>query len=294
MDNRITLYQDLFNLQNADFVRIEHDDAMVAIVYRIMKPDGTQLILKISTRDEDYRREVYFLNYFADKLPVPRIVKALEPQGDVHGAILMECLPGVLLKAAELTDALGFEIGMQLAKIHLNSAAGYGDLTEPESLTSDPRVYFTLKFEEGIEECRHHLPKGLIEECRKYYDIHVDLLSSVDGPCIIHRDFRPGNVIVQSGKLQGIIDWAGGRGSFAEEDFCPLEHWEWFMNPESKKSFMAGYATIRPVPDYSAIMPLLRLSRALNVVGFTVKRGTWNSSFAIVYQFNRRFLDAFF
>jgi hypothetical protein len=66
------------------------------------------------------------------------------------------------------------------------------------------------------------------------------------------------------------------------------------MNPESKKSFMKGYRAIRPVPDYSAIMPLLRLSRALNVVGFTVKRGTWNSSFAIVYQFNRRFLDAFF
>jgi Ser/Thr protein kinase RdoA (MazF antagonist) len=206
----------------------------------------------------------------------------------------MECLPGVLLKAAELTDALGFEIGMQLAKIHLNATAGYGDLTEPESITNDPRVYFTMKFEEGIDECRHHLPKGLIEECRKYYETHIDLLSSVDGPCIIHRDFRPGNVIVQSGKLQGILDWAGGRGSFAEEDFCPLEHWEWSMNPESKKSFMAGYRAIRPVPDYSSIMPLLRLSRALNVVGFTVKRGTWNSSFASVYQFNRRFLNAFF
>jgi hypothetical protein len=30
MDNLIALYQQRFNLQNASFLRIEHDDAMVA------------------------------------------------------------------------------------------------------------------------------------------------------------------------------------------------------------------------------------------------------------------------
>lgn len=294
MDNLIALYQQSLNLKNASFLRIEHDDAMVAIVYKVTQSNGTQLILKICPRVEDYRREVYFLKYFADKLPVPRIVQVVQPGTGISGAVLMECLPGAPLKITDITDELAYEIGSLLARIHLNRAAGYGDLTQPDGLTLDPRVYFTLKFEEGIDECINHLPAALIEQCRRYYDTHIHLLASVDGPCIIHRDFRPGNVIIHDGKLQGIIDWAGGRGSFAEEDFCPMEHWEWSLHPTSKKSFLSGYASIRPVPNYSKSMPLLRLSRALNVVGFTVKQGIWKTNYARVYEFNRRFLETFF
>jgi Ser/Thr protein kinase RdoA (MazF antagonist) len=288
MDKLIAHYQQRFNLQNSNFSRIEHDDA---IVYRITQPSGSLLILKICPRDEDYRREVYFLKFFADKLPVPHIVQVVPPEEGINGAILMECLPGEVLKT--VTGLLAYEIGTLLAKIHLNRVAGYGDLTQPDGLSLDPCVYFNLKFEEGIDECLHHLPEALIEKCRNYYDTHIHLLASVDGPCMIHRDFRPGNVIVHEGKIQGIIDWAGGRGSFAEEDFCPMEHWEWSMNPENKKSLLAGYATIRPVPNYNAIMPLLRLSRALNVVGFTVKQGVRKTNYARAYEFNRRFLETF-
>jgi Ser/Thr protein kinase RdoA (MazF antagonist) len=151
-----------------------------------------------------------------------------------------------------------------------------------------------MKFNESFEECSTHLPKALLEQCRRYYDAHIDLLTSADGPCIAHRDFRPGNILVQDGQLQGIIDWSSARASFAEEDFCPLEHYEWSTHSTNKKSFLEGYASIRPVPDYSAVMPLLRLSKAFATIGFMVKRGTWDNIHARVYQINLRFLEAFF
>jgi Ser/Thr protein kinase RdoA (MazF antagonist) len=116
----------------------------------------------------------------------------------------------------------------------------------------------------------------------------------VDGPCIIHRDFRPGNALVCDDKIQGIIDWSSARAGFAQEDFCPLELGEWSESPLLKKSFLAGYAFIRPVPDYSAMMPLLRLSRAFATIGFMVKNGTWDNKHARVYQINYRFLETFF
>ena len=97
----------------------------------------------------------------------------------------------------------------------------------------------------------------------------------------MHRDFRPGNIIVHEGKLQGIIDWAGARASFAEEDLCSLEHGEWSNNPHSIKPLLAGYASIRPVPDYMRLIPFLRLNKAIATIGFTVKRGTWaNTGFS--------------
>lgn len=287
-------YRKRLNLQSSTFSRIDHEDASVATVYKITQPNGAELILKICPRANDFLREIYFLKQFAGKLPVPRMIQAVEPERGVNGAILMECLHGALLSPMELTDPLAFEIGSVLARIHLNRASGYGDLIYPKDLSPDPRVPFTQKFEEGFSECKQHLPKGLLDQCHSYYDSHVDLLNSVDGPCMVHRDFRPGNVIAHDGKLQGIIDWASGRASFAEEDFCPLEHGEWGTNPNHKKFFLAGYASIRPVPDYKALMPLLRLSRAFATMGFMVKKGTWNTVHSRVYQLNRHFVERHF
>lgn len=289
----ISTYKQLLNLQNATFSRIDHEDAMVAVVYKITQPNGKQLILKICDRPNDYLRELYFLKHFAGILPVPRIIQTVEPAEKIHGAILMEYLPGTLLKAEDLTESLAYEIGRCLAMIHLERLSGYGDPIQGD-LNLDPRIYFTLKFEEGLEECKPHLPVNLVEQCLAYYKANFDLLAAVDGPCMVHRDFRPGNLIASDGKLQGIIDWAGARASFAEEDLCTLEHGEWSNNLHSIKPLLAGYASIRPVPDYIRLSPFLRLNKAIATIGFTVKRGTWASTGSRLYQYNRQFLDTFF
>lgn len=291
MNNLIPLYQQRFNLQNSTFVRIAHDDAMIAIVYKIIQPSGTHLILKISPRSQDYFREVYFLKHFAGVLPVPKIIQTADPEEDVPGAILMECFPGELLQEADFTDAVAYELGSLLARIHLNSVHAYGDLTQPQSMTSDVRLYFASKFNEGFKECSNHLSQELLDRSRAYFDAHINLLSSVDGPCMIHRDFRAGNIMMHQGKIQGIIDWASGRASFAQEDFAPLYDGGWPAIPARKRSFLAGYASIRPVPDYAAMIPLLRLGRAFATIGFTVKTETWMDANARIYQHYRKYLE---
>lgn len=291
MNNLIAVYQQRLNLQKAHFSHIDHDNAMVATVFKITQLDGAHFILKICSRTPDYLREVYFLNHFADQLPVPRIIELVEPEANVDGAILMEYLPGQLLKVEELNDHLIYKIGSLLALIHLSSAKSYGDLIQPSSLSSDPKVHFTMKFEEGLKECENHLPKQLIEKCRQYFDAHIHFLNSVDGPCIIHRDFRPGNIMINEGQLQGIIDWSSARAGFAEEDFCSIEFGEWSLSSSYKKLFLAGYASVRKIPSYERLMPLLRLSKAIAAIGFTVKRGIWNSKGSTIYKLSREFLE---
>jgi tRNA A-37 threonylcarbamoyl transferase component Bud32 len=140
MNNLITYYVEKFNLQNATLIRIEHEDALVAVVYKVQSSDR-EYILKICTRTHDYLCEVYFLNYLADKLPVPHIIKMIQPRADAYGAILMEYIHGNLLKTTEFTATLAYEIGSLLAKIHTNKAAGYGDLTQ-NHLSSDPILFY--------------------------------------------------------------------------------------------------------------------------------------------------------
>lgn len=294
MDNLISFYRQRLNLQNAIFSSIEHEDAMIAIVYKISQENGADRILKICTRPSDYACEVYFLKHFEDILPVPRIIDLVKPEIGIDGAILMECVPGELLKITELTYTLAYGMGSLLAKIHSNKVPGYGDLTQPQQLSSGSSHYFTLKFDEGVSECSTQLPKELLDQCHSFYNTHIHLLDSVDGPCITHRDFRPGNLIINNGKIQGIIDWSSARASFAEEDFCDLELSCWPTNSTYKKSFLDGYASIRPVPDYEKVISLLRLSRAIAIIGFTIKSGTWENKNSALHQRNRKFLEEFF
>jgi hypothetical protein len=53
-----------------------------------------------------------------------------------------------------------------------------------------------------------------------------------------------------------------------------------------------GYASIRKVPDYKPMMPLLRLSRAVAAVGFTIKRGTWEFKNSKLYQHSFSHLES--
>jgi Ser/Thr protein kinase RdoA (MazF antagonist) len=288
----IAAYQRLLNLHDTTFTHIDHDDALVATVYKVTKQEGAHFILKVCERPKDYLREVHFLEHFANKMPVPKIIEAIPPSNEIPGAILMEYFPGALLQNTDITEGLAYDIGSTLAKVHLNRVTDYGDPITPETLSTDPRVYFTLKYDEGLDECRLHLPQTLMDKCRRFYDENIDLLTKVDGPCIVHRDFRPGNIIIHHGKLKGIIDWAGARHSFAEEDFCSLEHGEW--PEESRESFLAGYSSVRSVPNYENLMPFLRVNKAIASIGFTLKTGTWNGKSKKLYQLNRNFLDNFF
>jgi serine/threonine protein kinase len=291
MDKSIGIFRQCFNLQNAEFSKIEHDDAMVAIVYRVTLPSGIQQILKICPRNQDYFRDEYFLSHFANVLPVPSIVDVLKPDFNTAGAILMTCLTGSLLRVENLNNQLAFEIGTQLAKIHLNRITGYGDIATSNSLNSESHLHYVEKFKESVAECIDCLPETLIKDHEDNLNANLGLFASVDGPCIIHRDFRPGNIIVDNGKLGGIIDWASARASFAEEDFCSFEHGEWGDDPDIKQNFLKGYSSIRPVPDYSAIMRLLRIGRAFATVGYILKNGTWNNIHFQLYKSNRQFLE---
>lgn len=287
MDNP---YLKLLNLKSDSLCKIVHEDAMVAEVYKVLRTDGQELILKISERERDFYREAYFLKLLSNLLPVPKIIQLVEPSQGVHGAILMECLRGDLLSEDQLNGGLARELGSCLAILHKTRASGYGDPLD-SNLSKSPAEYFAFKFYEGIEECKSQLPLQVLKKWEQYFKNHVDRLSSVDGPCFVHRDFRSGNILAYKGSLQGIIDWAGARASFAEEDFGSIFHRPW-LTPYMA-DFLSGYESVRDVPDYIPLIPFLRFNRAIAITGYIIKKGTWKTTDSKLYDFNRMLLDEF-
>jgi len=288
-------YKVLFNIdKKLKLSKIDHDNAIVADVYRVYDSGNPCFILKICSRPNDYKSEIYFLNHFKKQIKVPLIIKAIPPSRNNYGAILIEYLSGCLLNPELITKEIAFELGSSLATIHSNKTDGFGYLNRDKELASEPTFHFKEKFQEGIEECRDHLPADLITKSCNYFEKEISLIENVDGPCIIHRDFRPGNIIVNNNAVSGIIDWSSARSSFAEDDFCSIENNEWANFNNYKEDFFEGYSSIRKIPEYHQLMPLLRFNRAIASIGFTVKRNTWNTTDSRFYQSNRAFIDNFF
>lgn len=291
MPNNLSIYRQQLNLQDATFTKIEHEDALAALVYKVTMPTKTSYILKICLQPHHYARELYFLTFFAGKLPIPKIFGHVAPNENINGAVLMEYFPGVVLKKVDLTSQITFHMGSLLAQIHNERTSGYGELTNPKTLIQNPAKPFYEKFQKSLSECSSHLSKQVVSYCEHYVKNHLSLLDLVDGPCIVHGDFRPGNIMALNGVIQGVIDWSASRAGFAEEDFCSLEYHDWATDPAIKSSFLKGYASIRPVPDYAKIMLLLVLSKALASMGWTIRTNTWNNKGADFYQMNRQFIE---
>ncbi|MGK5595504.1 MAG: aminoglycoside phosphotransferase family protein [Parachlamydiaceae bacterium] len=276
-------YHTILDLDPTSLSLISHQDALVANVYRVTR-NHQDFILKICPRAADYQREIYFLNYFADLLPTPRIIGKVDPQEGLFGAVLMTALNGDLLNQSRISEKMAYETGSILAIIHQQRAEGFGDIALQLQLKQKATPAFTEKFLEGIEECRPRLSESIINQCLNGFKEHIDLLESVDGPCLTHRDFRPGNLMADQNCFQGVIDWSSARASFAEEDLSTLENGEWQNFPYAKKPFLRGYASIRPIPPYQKLLPLLALNKAVGAIGFTVKKGIWNTTHKDFYR----------
>lgn len=285
-------YRNYFNLTHATFERINHDKTMMSVVYKVTAHQygDDPLIVKIVPREKNYIREVYFLNYFATKLPVPRLIDTVSPSDQKHGALLMQYIPGNLLSEVQLSPTLALQAGTFLAKIHNNQTNGYGEATGGTRVT-DPHAYLLQTFEADLIRCSQKMTSQLLKRCRAYVkETHELLKVYADGPCVVHRDFKPGNIIINNNSIAGIIDWGSARLSCTQEDFV---FYEWPDDPTIKAAFYDGYKTIRPLPELENTLPLLRIIRAINVISFLIRENQWDAKSQKLYEENSNYLALF-
>ena len=284
-------YLNWLSLDVSSMRKIEHEDSISSEVFKLQKKDGSFQILKIYFDAPRWRRECYFLEVLRDLILVPEVLDVIGPTEERRGAILMNCLEGEPLKIEQLTKELAIQMGELLARIHNIPIKNYGDLSQPGN-ESSPKEELRSYFERSLQESNGVLPKEFLEKCRRYFDKHVAELGLLDGPCITHRDYRPGNIMAFNGNIQGVIDWEIARGGFSQEDFAHMEHMVWSKDDSSKEPFLEGYARHRKVPTFEGALPVLRFCKALGVIGLTITRGTWQKSHRDIFNSNAAFVTA--
>lgn len=290
----LDFYINKLNLQPTKTTKIDDAESISSTVYKITLKDNKKLILKISYSKQRYNRETYFLNKLKNLIPVPKIINSIEPTEEKNGAILMEFLNGHILPPQNLSDKQSFEMGKLLAQIHNHRGQHYGDIAN-NKIYKDPLKELFDNFDESLTECKDVINPLLLKKSEEYFKSKMLKIKIFDGPCIIHRDFKPGNIIFdKDNEILGLIDWENSKYGFASEDFIRMDQLIWQNKPKTKKYFLDGYSKIRKLPSLKELLPLLRVCGAFGAIGFTVARNKWETEYKYIFDANLNFIINFF
>jgi aminoglycoside phosphotransferase (APT) family kinase protein len=167
----------------------------------------------------------------ASSVPAPCLV-AVDPRGEVAGApaVLMTRLPGRVV--GEPPDLEGYlrHLAATLPVIHATPPSPDGilpayrpyalELPRPPRWAARPAVW-----ERAIEIVEGPGPAG--------------------DTCFIHRDYHPGNVLWQRGRVSGVVDWVNASIGAPEAD---VGHCRWNLasrfGPAAADRFLALYQAV--------------------------------------------------
>jgi aminoglycoside phosphotransferase (APT) family kinase protein len=247
-------------------------DSYSSTVRLITLNSGERLILKIPFTQHKLHRELRALQELHQDLPVPTVVDAWVPEDDGPGAMLLSHLPGQAVRepvSPELTRAMG----ALLANLHSHRLHHFGEVFEPPV---EPAMgwwqIMHLRFLDWLQWCTGVLSEDIIGRTRETYQALLENLPEPDGPCWIHADFRPGNILVEGDRITGLIDFESARGGSAGFDFTKISNTVWDTTPGGRVAFIAGYTSMRACPEIDRALPYYRLHNAVGGLAWCIRR----------------------
>ncbi|NOU93324.1 phosphotransferase [Paenibacillus sp. LMG 31456] len=253
-------------------------------VYRIQTDFGQDMYIKIPYNKQKLYREHEILKRLDGHLPVPKVLDYWEGDDSISGALLLEAIDGEPV-SGHASRTLAFEIGCLHAQLHNVVMPGYG-VDHPDGFQqvegNDWRAYIQGCFGDCKKTCQEVLEPELYDKCLDYFDGVFSQLPEPDGPCLVHMDFRPGNLLVRDGRLVGLIDFESARGGSSEVDFTKVDRYLLANDPQAKESYIKGYQSVRPIIDLDTVLPFYSFFDAFSAVVWCKTRGL---------EKNRSFLD---
>jgi Ser/Thr protein kinase RdoA (MazF antagonist) len=246
-------------------------DSYSSTVRLLTLTNGERVVLKLPYTRLKRIREITALRALAD-LPVPRLLDLWTPEGDQPGALLLSRLPGDVMQTPA-APALIQDIGALLARVHTHTLPAFGEAHVPPA--DDAPGWWEMvhaRFDLWLDTCTGVLSEETLAQIRAAYAALSRDLPKPDGPCWIHADFRPGNLLVADGRIAGLIDFESARGGAADFDFVKVSRALFDAQPGSRAAFLAGYDAVRPHPDLDRTLSYYRLHNAVGALAWCIRR----------------------
>ncbi|MDX8363015.1 aminoglycoside phosphotransferase family protein [Cytobacillus sp. IB215316] len=241
-------------------------------VYKILLMDNRTVFIKIPYSKQKLEREYSVLKRIANDLPVPQVLDYWEGNEDITGALLLSAINGVPI-IEKVDSALAFDIGVHHAKLHA-IAPNEHDFNSSVSNEYDHWSEFIKRqFNSFAIDVKEVVEPSLYELSLQYFNKQIKLLPPPDGPCFIHLDFRPGNILVHENKVVGIIDFESVRIGSTDMDFTKINRDIFLKYPGTLQAYQQGYGSIRALVDLQEVFPFYHFTDAFISIGWCKRRG---------------------
>lgn len=215
------------------------------------------------------------------------LIHELENESDISYQII-EKLNGntvqfYLKKHLEKEEQLVIEMGKTMARLHKIKVNGFGPFDNEQAKNGNLKgVHKSLKdsinagLEENLERLVTYniLTKEIADKMKTLFDDN-ELLNS-DISVLIHNDFADWNLLTDSNKITGIIDWDECVGGHPIQE---IACWSTFFDPERIKPFLKGYFNEVPKYDnFDEMFELMRLRYIISKMALRIKRYTYEQT----------------
>lgn len=267
-----------FNIKVATIINVP--DSFSSQVVKLILTTGEKVILKIPYNRKKLLREFSVLNLLKDKIPVPKVLDFFDEGFDKGGALLLSYIDGESILGNVHKD-ISYQMGELLGKLHSVSSEYFGDIRNSNKVSKENdwwKMIFDW-FQDWIPLCEKALSKDILYNCIDFFKEMYEDLPKPDGPCVIHLDYRPANILVKGNKIAGLIDFESSRYGSADIDFTKVKLEVWDKNIGAKVQFLKGYSSVRNVPYIEKTLPFYLFYNAFGGVGWCVKRKSLDSLF---------------
>ncbi|MGM0898055.1 MAG: phosphotransferase family protein [Bacillota bacterium] len=250
----------------------EVEDSFSSTVYKCNLSNGETVFVKIPYTRVKYKRELAAYEILAGHVPVPKLLDYWAGDGKCPGALLLSELKGKPLSATASPE-IAYQIGAMQAAMHQIEPPSVFDSTALQNEFPNWHEFVERQFYSFAEDVKEVLDKELYMASLLKFEQMKGELPAPDGPSFVHMDFRPANIIVDEGRVSGVIDFESVRFGSTEIDFTKIHRDFLKSDPALHNSYLEGYNSIRPMIDLRAVLPFYRFIDAFNSIGWSQRRG---------------------
>ncbi len=244
--------------------------------------DGQRLLLKVPSQRYKLFRELAALRALRELAPVPQVLDWWPGDGATPGALLLSHVDGSPL-AGPVSTQQAAEMGRVLAGIHLAPVTAFGAHDDTGTFAVSAHGWWkhlALRFELWTGQAAGHVDPRLLERAGSRFGLLLEQAPPPGGPCLLHNDFRPGNLLVDhGGRVVAVIDFESSTVGAAGADFTKIASYVWDRYPGTRQAFVAGYTQLCPLPNLADTLPLYRLLNAVGGLAWCVRREQAGSEF---------------
>ena len=246
------------------------DDSHSSTVYRCDLSNGEHVFLKIPYSNLKFQRELEAYHILKGIVPIPELLDSWSGDEEIPGAFLLSALEGHALSEND-SQSIAFQVGVVHASMH--GIKPPHPLHTIQNEFADWPLFIEKQFYSFAEDVKEIIDDHSFKKALNKFEIMKNQLPKPDGPSFVHMDFRPANIIIDNGKISGIIDFESVRFGATEVDFTKLYRDYLSYDEMLLQAYTKGYSSVRPLIPLETVLPFYRFTDSFNSIGWCKQRG---------------------